>query len=239
MKKILLGLIISISCYAAPAYVQATICGGSSPYACAFGSDVTSGNLLVASAIVSGDPVPTVIDSQGNTYTLGVHIVANGIRLYYSVATATGPLTITWTQTGVVNAVVIGEYSGVDASTIDGVCSGGGIAGSNQQRLTNDSPGSFTTTLANDLIVCSGRDYDSTGANPSDGLWSNGDTVTFRTGFHELTALFDTVPGHVMSTVTGYYTAAGSTSSGGCIAFAGSGSPPSTVITRRFIGMGR
>lgn len=88
---------------------------------CAFSSNVTSGNLIVAVAMWSFSGTTfTVSDTQSNTYTLAVGPIEAGdydrMKIYYTFASATGSLTVSTSATGVGSDgmdLLILEYSGV------------------------------------------------------------------------------------------------------------------------------
>jgi hypothetical protein len=122
------------------------------------GSNVTNGHLIVvwAEAVLSGGSFATPTDTQGNTYTQ-VDTVTGGygtLTMWYTLATATNSLTVTFTKSGggtmtFVAAQVL-EYSGNAAS-------------GNLDRHANNSSGSGTaltvnvsTTQVNDLILAAG-----------------------------------------------------------------------------------
>jgi hypothetical protein len=72
-------------------------------------SSVTAGNLIIVS-LPSTEQTPVVSDSQGNTYT---QIAAN--KLYYTVATSSGSLTVTVFLLGVsFYTGDVAEFSGVN-----------------------------------------------------------------------------------------------------------------------------
>lgn len=118
----------------------------------AYTSDVTAGNLLiVATAYPMNTPyTATITDSMGNSYSTAVgptDSTALFFRNYihYTVATSTGPNTVTFTTSGAIDfrRLLIHEYSGVD--TLDATAANTGPSGA-------PNSGSASTNYANELI---------------------------------------------------------------------------------------
>lgn len=140
----------------------------------AYGSNVTSGNLLVA--IVSNDSndqsPSTVSDTRGNTWTLAQsHLAIDGFAgtsLYYATANATGPNTVTWSVGGGAAAdlmIFVMEYSGIPSPTLD------------QTSIGGASPGSITTTNANEVIIAATLDNGGSSVAPIGG-WAATNSFT-------------------------------------------------------------
>lgn len=111
----------------------------------AFGSNVTSGNLLIVFMRVStGDGTPTgVTDTVGTTYTqVGTAMSISGGTgyLYYGVAAASGANTVT-IGGGATARIVVQEVSGLTSASLDQT---------NQATGTSAAPssGNITTTAA-------------------------------------------------------------------------------------------
>lgn len=99
--------------------------------ALAFPATVTKGNLLVVLVTRNNIAAQTVTDSQGNTYTLAVGAsnpggFANGAAIWYTIAGATGPCSVTCTQAWF---VAIAEIAGINPVTpLDSTASNPGSA---------------------------------------------------------------------------------------------------------------
>jgi len=110
------------------------------------------GNLLifVATEITQAT---TLTDTYGNVWSSIIGGSSNGVgtylQAYCSVLTATGAgMTITITNFGSSASACVAEFSGVSA-----VLDGSQVQGYSSSNTTTQSPGTITTTNANDLIL--------------------------------------------------------------------------------------
>src|SRR6266436_6315496 len=127
----------------------------SSPFAVAFDSPVTKGNLIIA--LVHGAPfaiAPT--DSGGNSYATALTAFGPAFGIFYATAGATGPLTVTNPANGEVVHMHIYEVAGYAALDQTGSVSGspGGTAASVST--------SGATTTAHELVVAFFRSSETT-----------------------------------------------------------------------------
>jgi len=119
---------------------------------CAFTSNVTSGNLIVAAAMWSFTGTSfTVSDTQSNVYTLAVGPVEAGdysrMKIYYTFASASGALTVSTGATGVGSDamdLIILEYSGITSS---------GQTDATGTSTANSADVSITSVTNHDLIL--------------------------------------------------------------------------------------
>ena len=126
---------------------------GASPLALAFGSNNTAGNfIVVAIRLGSATIVPTVADSQGNTYTEDRRQVqtTDGHRTFIfsapNIAAGANTVTVTFSG-GVTCRFAIHEYSGLATSSVlDQVNS------AEDDTNTAWSSGDVTTTQADELL---------------------------------------------------------------------------------------
>lgn len=151
-------LLTTLSVNAAPAFVQSAkvnfAVSGTS--ACAYGSNVTIGNLLVVYANSNENTAPgstaTIADSQGNTWTLRLTQIPpasdNSVYVWMAVAKATGAntTTVTWTSALNIQGSICTEYSG--ANTF-----GQPAIGPEQTGTTTITSPSITTTQASSLLI--------------------------------------------------------------------------------------
>jgi hypothetical protein len=151
-----------------------TYTNGGSSVSLAFGSNVTSGNLVVAcvSSIYAGSPSMTAADmSKSGTATLGTWVLDktnNVLATYYwggailSVpVTGTGSLTVIFTPASGFSyeSIAIAEYSGTDVSgsRVDTTATGTGTSTSNVKtaQFTTSGATLIIGGLANDPNVSS------------------------------------------------------------------------------------
>lgn len=126
-----------------------------------FSGNVTAGDLLVAVvAGTSANGVNTPTDSQGNVWTLAVVALvpeAPSNAMYFAVASATGPCTVTATITVdlSVNAIncIVAEYAGFTSVSVD--VTNFNFAYSGTSLLVSTG---FPTSQADELLVAYGYD---------------------------------------------------------------------------------
>lgn len=158
------------------AYVQGTgsATNNTTSLAVAFAGNVTAGHLIVVGCTSNATTTHTIADSQGNAYTQAVTlqwITTQRTSLYYAVAKATGPCTVTMTPSAsAAMALSIDEFSFAGTSSLDGTSTGtdGGTLG---LAMT---AGTITPT-GTDLVIAVGTLLGNHGTNSY--------TVTPATGF--------------------------------------------------------
>jgi len=165
------------------AFVQskAAAVGSGTIVAATFDANVTVGNLIMVDVhLGTTDTFVSVTDTQGNTYIQAGTEISNGAlgksRQYYTIATATGALTVTLTGTasGVFRYIAIHEYS--ITTTFDTSTANAGTG-------TTLTSGSFTVAQAGSLLhvfgFCSGTGSASGGYNSRETV--NGDITSDKT----------------------------------------------------------
>lgn len=170
--RLLTLLLISVSLWAAPAYVQsASGRDGGGTKAVAFGSNVASGNLLVAVVIIesgSGATVSSVTDTQGNSYSAVAAQINSGtslgIRVYYTTAGSSAANTVTAVvSSGGVHLGIV-EYSGATATVntsaqASGVNDSSGTSSTGNMVGTSDDALIFVTETNSGAVVLGGAGY--------------------------------------------------------------------------------
>jgi hypothetical protein len=153
-----------------------------------FEGNTTSGNCIVVCitwSTAGGQGVPsTVTDSQGNTYTQvgGTSAVntsatqACGLWVCLSCTGGSAPtITCTFTLAGAAQAIIAGEYSGVNAVDVYKVSAASGTSSQFTIGTANSAQiGSVTTTTAGDTVVAcfvNGNAEDDFIAGTTPGQW--------------------------------------------------------------------
>ena len=139
---------------AAPGFVQGNYLdssGGGTSESVSYSSDQSSGNFnVVAVNSSTGVTITSVVDSQGNSYSLAAGPLANSsegsvVSIYVAPGIQAGPNTVTVTFSGSPwNEIQIAEYAGITAVDVSTINSGNGDA---------QSSGSAITTSPNDILV--------------------------------------------------------------------------------------
>lgn len=165
MKHLLLFLLLGVPCFGAVSIVQDTRCSVTTnltSYTCAYGSNVTLGNLLIAEEIQTGGTVVTLSTPTAPcaTFSLqsGVTQLTNGGRAvdtlwWLGYVTSGGACTVTFTNThtGTIVTAAHGLYevTGIPASSpIDAICSG-----SSSTATTATKCSSTMTLTGTDLVI--------------------------------------------------------------------------------------
>lgn len=117
----------------------------------AYGSANTAGNMLVAVFFTGVGSVPTISDTQGNTWILGFSQPTNDgglalLRVWFALNCKGGANTVTAQRNATAgnSGMIIAEYSGVN--TFDKSASAGG-------NSTAPNSSAVTTTVTNELIL--------------------------------------------------------------------------------------
>ena len=117
----------------------------------AYSSDQSSGDFnVVAVNSSTGVTITSVVDSEGNSYSLAAGPLANSgegsvVSVYVASGIKAGPNTVVVNFSGSTwNEIQIAEYAGITALDVSAINSGSGNA---------PSSGPATTTYANDILV--------------------------------------------------------------------------------------
>ncbi len=147
--------LIPTSSRAAAAFVQqasGAAPGSTQTFSVSFSSKTTAGNLILVGFDKDGSQIPTVTDSQGNTFTeIGNELtspVGSHSRLYCAsnIHGGADSVTVTYSASSTYLELYVTEYSGINTTNpIDGQSGNSGSAGAVTSK-------SVTTTTAGDII---------------------------------------------------------------------------------------
>lgn len=121
-----------------------------------FGSNVTTGNLIVVTAFTGlGQTVSSVTDGLSNTYSEAVSAASGQFKIYYAENITGGADTVTANFSDGANfrAISIHEYSGADTTAPFDVGAGASSSRTGVASTDGNYTDNITTAVANELIV--------------------------------------------------------------------------------------